>query len=214
MNHDAKQAGRTHGISRRTILRTAGIVVGAAASGARLPGWAQNAPSLAPTEYAILDAITARIIPADENGPGAREAMAARYIDRGLGSALAGSLPQYREGLDALDRAAEDRYGQGFVGLSEAEQDALLASAQDGELADFPASGQFFATVRTHTIQGTFSDPVYGGNADFVGWDMIGYPGVRLGVPELYQQQDAEHPPNHESAYDSGMFNLPEGVDP
>ena len=33
--------------------------------------------------------------------------------------------------------------------------------------------------VRTHTLQGTFGDPYYGGNANFVGWDLIGYPGVR-----------------------------------
>ena len=28
-------------------------------------------------------------------------------------------------------------------------------------------------------MQGTFGDPYYGGNANFVGWDLIGYPGVR-----------------------------------
>ena len=31
--------------------------------------------------------------------------------------------------------------------------------------------------VRTHTLQGTFGDPYYGGNANFVGWDLIGFPG-------------------------------------
>lgn len=41
---------------------------------------------------------------------------------------------------------------------------------------------------------------------------MIGYPGVRLGVPARYQQMDADHTPNHVSAYDSGMFNRPEGI--
>ena len=35
----------------------------------------------------------------------------------------------------------------------------------------------FFNLVRAHTIQGTFCDPYYGGNANFVGWDLIGYPG-------------------------------------
>jgi hypothetical protein len=36
--------------------------------------------------------------------------------------------------------------------------------------------------VRTHTLQGTFGDPYYGGNANFVGWDLIGYPGIRSNV--------------------------------
>ena len=44
----------------------------------------------------------------------------------------------------------------------------------------FPAApAQFFNMVRTHTLQGTFGDPYYGGNANFVGWDLIGYPGIR-----------------------------------
>ena len=46
----------------------------------------------------------------------------------------------------------------------------------------------FFALVRTHTIQGTFCDPAYGGNANFVGWDLIGYPGVRLNVTAADQR--------------------------
>ena len=54
---------------------------------------AQEAPPEAPTaltaeEYETLNAICSRLIPADENGPGAGEAMAARYIDRGLAGAL------------------------------------------------------------------------------------------------------------------------------
>lgn len=80
----------------------------------------------------------------------------------------------------------------------------MLEEVQDGE-AD-GVSPAFFNTVRTHTIQGMFSDPFYGGNVEFVGWDMIGYPGVRVSVPAEYQQMDVEHPPNHVSVYDSTMF--------
>ena len=39
------------------------------------------------------------------------------------------------------------------------------------------SSAQFFAMVLNHTRQGTFGDPYYGGNANFVGWDLLGYPG-------------------------------------
>ena len=63
--------------------------------------------------------------------------------------------------------------------------------------------------VRTHTLQGTFGDPYYGGNANFIGWDLIGYPGVRTMVTAA-DQQLLEHnklPPNHKSAYDFEMFN-------
>ena len=46
--------------------------------------------------------------------------------------------------------------------------------------------------VRTHTLQGTFGDPYYGGNANFVGWDLIGYPGIRLNVTSEDQRLGAQ----------------------
>src|SRR5262245_63060828 len=49
--------------------------------------------ALTATEQETLDAMCARIIPADASGPGAREAKVWRYIDR----ALAGALSNQRE---------------------------------------------------------------------------------------------------------------------
>ena len=60
--------------------------------------------------------------------------------------------------------------------------------------------------VRTHTLQGTFGDPFYGGNANFVGWDLIGYPGVRTNVSADDQRLGVKLTPNHKSAYDTEMF--------
>ena len=65
----------------------------------------------------------------------------------------------------------------------------------------------FFALVRTHTIQGTFCDPFYGGNDNFVGWDLLGYPGVRTIVTADEQRMGITLKPNHKSAYDYAMFN-------
>jgi hypothetical protein len=63
--------------------------------------------------------------------------------------------------------------------------------------------------VLNHTRQGTFGDPYYGGNANFVGWDLIGYPGVRTGVTAADQQalERNQLKPNRRSAYDNEMFN-------
>ena len=60
---------------------------------------------------------------------------------------------------------------------------------------------------RAHTIQGTFCDPYYGGNTDFVGWDLIGYPGVRLAVTPNEQRLDPRLTPTHRSAYEHAMFS-------
>jgi hypothetical protein len=61
--------------------------------------------------------------------------------------------------------------------------------------------------LRTHTWQGTFGDPYYGGNANFIGWDLLGYPGLRLAVTASEQQLDAKLTPVRVSAYDLGMFS-------
>jgi hypothetical protein len=52
-----------------------------------------------------------------------------------------------------------------------------------------------------------FGDPYYGGNANFAGWDLIGYPGVRTNVTADDQRLGAKVAPNHRSAYDYDMFN-------
>ena len=158
---------------------------------------------LSATDAATLAAICARIIPTDEGGPGAAEARAAQYIDRALGGWLAPSRDAYTAGLAAIDAAARARAGRRFVELAVAEQDAVLAT-----LDQTP----FFALVRAHTIQGTFCDPAYGGNANFVGWDLIGYPGVRLNVTANDQRMAAPAKPIRRSAYDYAMFANTMGV--
>ena len=160
-------------------------------SGATPPG------ALSGAEAATLAAVCARIIPTDENGPGAAEALASTYIDRALGGWLAPSRDAYTAGLAAIDDAARARGGRRFADLASADQDAVLAS-----LDQTP----FFALVRAHTIQGTFCDPAYGGNANFVGWDLIGYPGVRLNVTAADQRMSSPAKPVRRSAYDYAMF--------
>jgi gluconate 2-dehydrogenase gamma chain len=90
--------------------------------------------------------------------------------------------------------------GAAFTRLSPADQDAVLTSVQQ-------TSAQFFNLIRTHTIQGTFSDPFYGGNANFIGWDLIGYPGARTVVQADLQRMDKKPEPSRKSAYDYGMFS-------
>jgi gluconate 2-dehydrogenase gamma chain len=214
-------------ISRRELLRCAGLA-GAAAAVARAellvraeaPGAAPiQAPAaaartplehLSASEADILDAIVARLIPADANGPGALEAGATRYIDRALGGALASSREAYRIGLTALDQYARASRGKPFRELDAADQDAVLIDVEDGRATGFAAgSAPFFALVRAHTLQGTLCDPFYGGNANFVGWDLIGYPGVRTLVTPDEQRLGADVPANHKSAYDTEMFAKP-----
>jgi len=208
-------------ISRRELLKRAGIVGAAAVvpSGAHhLPddrstfAPLQTAPvrepleQLTATESEALEAVVARIVPSDARGPGAKEARAARYIDRALGGALASSRALYAAGLAAIDQIAQSSRGRRFKDLLPGEQDDMLSNFESGNVRGFDGAAAFFGLVRAHTIQGTFCDPYYGGNTGFVGWDLIGYPGVRTLVTPDEQRLGADVPFNHKSAYDYEMF--------
>jgi hypothetical protein len=98
--------------------------------------------------------------------------------------------------------------GSLFAKLPVADQDAILRDMEGNIASGFaPDASTFFNLVRAHTVQGTFCDPFYGGNADFVGWDLIGYPGVRLAVTASEQRLDPRLTPTHRSAYDYAMFS-------
>ncbi len=62
--------------------------------------------------------------------------------------------------------------------------------------------------VKNHVWEAMFGDPHYGGNRDFAGWDLVGYPGPRLGVgPEDQARLEAgELEPVRRSAYDYSLF--------
>ena len=205
-------------LTRRQMLQQLGGIIGLAI-GLPLParsraraqglGAAANAlVSLTPAEAETLRAIIARIIPADDNGPGALEARADRFIDRALAGALKTQRSTYTAGLATLNSYAQSSKGSAFAKLSTADQDLVLSEMQSDRVPGFAGgSGQFFNLVRAHTIQGTFSDPFYGGNENFIGWDLIGYPGARVVVSPNLQRIDVKPEPSRKSAYDYGMFN-------
>ena len=222
-------------ITRRDILKGAGVAAAAVSGAVAAPGTAAPstlapstvAPGAAPAaaqaaalealtaqEADLLDLITARLIPTDGLGPGAREAKVVRYIDRALAGALASSRDGYRTGLAAFDRYCRTSRGKPFAELTPIDQDSVLIDVETGAATGSGAgftgsSAQFFAMVLNHTRQGMFGDPYYGGNANFVGWDLLGYPGVRTQVTAADQQalERNQLKPNHRSAYDTEMFN-------
>ncbi len=222
-------------ISRRDLLKAAGAAGAAALAPATLgatpvsPASVTPAPVALPTlaavrttgplmnltaaETEVLAAMIDRLIPTDDLGPGALDAGALRFIDRALSEAEPGSVDAYRAGLSALDRYALYSRGTPFTELSARDQDSVLIDVQTGSATGagtgfVGSSAAFFNLVKDHTWQGTFGDPQYGGNANFVGWDLIRYPGVRLRVTDeeqrMLEADDLE--PARRSAYDFGQF--------
>ena len=220
---DARAAPRDQ--ARRELLKRIGLAGAAAAvpAGALAPSAAARAAqppapiaqaprealeTLTAAESDTLEAIVARLIPTDENGPGAAEARAAHYIDRALTGPLASSRRAYAAGLAALDSYAQSSKGALFASLAPQDQDAMLSDMEKNVAKGFtPNSSAFFNLLRTHTIQGTFCDPYYGGNANFVGWDMIGYPGIRMAVAPEEQRLGVKVKPHRQSAYSDASLS-------
>lgn len=176
--------GSGSSLTRRGFLAgSAGLWIAAALPRPRAHAAARAgaAPAaLTPEEWRCVDAITERIIPADET-PGASAAGCVAFIDQALAFEDAEALPRYRAALAALDRACHRRFERPFAELPAESQDAVLADLEDGKLSGWSApeapQAEFFATVRTHTVIGFLADPRFGGNRDFIGWKTMGFPG-------------------------------------
>ena len=89
----------------------------------------------------------------------------------------------------------------------------MLIDVETGAATGFTgSSAQFFTLVLNHTHQGTFGDPYYGGNANFIGWDLIGYPGVRTMVTAADQKSLEAQTLQAESQVGLRLSELHEGT--
>jgi gluconate 2-dehydrogenase gamma chain len=156
-------------------------------------------------EASFIDAAVSRLIPNDDLGPGAKEAGVMTFIDRQLAGAFGraetwymrgpwaeGTKSQgyqtrltpaqlYRAAIRAVDAYCRQSFaGKSFVQIDGEQQDRVLRGLETGTivLSGVPAE-RFFEVFLQNTIEGFFSDPIYGGNRNMVGWKLIGFPGAR-----------------------------------
>jgi gluconate 2-dehydrogenase gamma chain len=87
----------------------------------------------------------------------------------------------YRNGLAYVDAYSQSQYQKDFIELTADQQDQVLTDMESDKATGFsgPGAKAFFTQLRNDTIEGMFSDPMYGGNRDMVGWKLIGYPGAQ-----------------------------------
>ena len=111
---------------------------------------------------------------------------------------------RYVEGIEELDRRSRARFGGEFTALDPAQQDEILSDTEHSAPEDGLAMAQaeiaagygapvepalqqtsteveldFFPLLCLHTRQGFYADPIYFGNRDRVGWEVIGFPGPK-----------------------------------
>ncbi|MFI8416499.1 gluconate 2-dehydrogenase subunit 3 family protein [Serratia sp. NPDC078593] len=212
---------KTNNSRRDFLLKSMTLIPAAVIGGSSVGALTAPAPAIAasstpeqeayqptfftPEEWAFINAAVARLIPADERGPGAREAGVPEFIDRQMNTPYAtGSIwymqgpfnpdvpkemgyqlplvPKqiYNLGIADADDYSKKHYGKVFAQLDGEQQDAMLKHMEAGE-AEFeqvPAT-LFFSYLLQNTREGFFSDPIHGGNKDMVGWKLINFPGAR-----------------------------------
>ena len=137
---------------------------------------------------ATIAAFAERLMPGAPGKPGARDADVLNYLDLALAGAYQDQQDFYRRGLAQLEAYCRKTYNQAFARLAPAQQDEVIGALEQGKASEFtfPTAQAFFNTLRTHTMEGMFADPAYGGNKDFAGWKLVGFPGAQL----FYTQAD------------------------
>lgn len=171
-------------------------------------------------EWAFIQAAVARLIPADDTGPGAIEARVPEFIDRQMEAVFGhaaiwymqgpfiDSPPEfgyqgklaprdvYRAGIAATDAHCKTTFaGKVFAALDAAQQDGVLGRLESGEIKfDTLSSKTFFTFLLQNTKEGYLSDPFHGGNKDAGAWKMIGFPGARADYADWVGRPNVRYP--------------------
>jgi gluconate 2-dehydrogenase gamma chain len=143
-----------------------------------------------PAQAAEVDAITAQIIPTDQD-PGAREAHCLYFIDRALTTFAKSDQAAYTKGLDDLQAKAQQLY-------PDAAKFSALTSEQQIKTLTAIEKTPFFTLIRNHTVIGFLSRPVHGGNYNKVGWKLIAY-NDSLNHKPPFGYYDAEYEKTHKA---------------
>jgi hypothetical protein len=186
-------------LSRRTVIASAALVpVTALQSPAQQK---DTGHALTPVQLRTLEAFIDRLIPLDENGPGAVDAGAQNYIDRQLAGYLTAEKDSFIAGLEAVDAYARRTHGAPLADLSPEKRDEVLTAIDTNRAEGLPGGRAFFNRARRLTLEGMFGDPYYGGNQNFAGWDLIKYPGPRPATGPEHQKMSTPATPYHRSAF-------------
>lgn len=179
-----------------------------------------RSPYLRPDELRFVESAVDRLIPDDELGPGALRAGVADFIDYQLGGPFGraerwymtgpwrdGSEAQgyqlrftpaelYRHCIPRVNQyCAEHHQGKAFADLEGDTQDAVLEALSQGKVPlDIDDPPVFFEMLWQNTREGFFSDPMYGGNREFTGWKLAGFPGPRYNYSPFITEYGKKYP--------------------
>ena len=193
-------------------------VAPAAAQTAAAPAVPQDRPPgymfLQPQEAQFVEALVDHMVPKDELTRSGTDLGIATFIDRALagswgkgdrlylqgpwekGTANQGyQLPLtpaelYRAAIAGCNAYCRKTFNQTFDKCSAEQKETFLKDLSAGKITlvgGLPGR-TFFALVYQNVMEGMFADPIYGGNKDKAGWNMLGFPGVMANNAEHVKQ--------------------------
>ncbi|MBP2256715.1 gluconate 2-dehydrogenase subunit 3 family protein [Virgibacillus alimentarius] len=164
-------------------------------------------------EFDVINDAAERIFPKDDHGPGAKDLGVAYYIDHQLAGSYGFNARDYMEppffhgeevqgyqgrlkrreifkfGIREMQNYSHEKHDKGFTDLSDEQQDGVLEDFEQDKvkLATISPSG-FFNLLRSMTLEGLYSDPLYGGNINMGGWKMRDYPGDVMSYKDIIEK--------------------------
>ncbi|MFC4617542.1 gluconate 2-dehydrogenase subunit 3 family protein [Camelliibacillus cellulosilyticus] len=171
-------------------------------------------------QFRMVEAATERIFPKDSNGPGAKELGVAYYIDHQLAGDWGFNARDYMQppfyhgekvqgyqgrlkrrevfniALQEMNNYSHKKYKKDFIDLTDDQQDQVLKDFESDKvsLSTISASG-FFNMLRSATLEGVYSDPLYGGNKNMDGWRMKHFPGNQMSYADVIPKGFQKIPP-------------------
>lgn len=110
-------------------------------------------------------------------------------------------LPRYESGLNRgeifiqglrkMRQLSQDSFKEEIESLDKEQQSEILKQFENGEVDMIGVnSATFFHLLLQATLEGVYSDPLYGGNKHMAGWKMAEYPGPRPGYIDVIQEKE------------------------
>jgi hypothetical protein len=180
------------GLSRRTLLRTAGAASLALPVAAAAELQAAPPRFFSAAERALVDELGETIIPADGHSPGARAAGVAQEIERRLAELpavdadAAARKRLWRDGLALVDAGARKLGGAGFTRVTPEQRIAVLTEMARNELAPATPGELFFVELKREVARAYYTSQIgiqqeleYKGNSyleQFIGHDAATVP--------------------------------------
>ena len=167
-------------LSRRKIIKGALKSAGGATVVAALPFSAWSAGSVSLSEqlnadpWLTLDSVLNHLLPTSESGPGAKEIQATTYLFNvvHLQPTEQDEIDFIYKGVGWLNGYSQSQLQKSFIELAVQDKETLLRG-----ISQSTAGQNWLNTLLGYILEATLTPPVYGGNANQIGWQWLEHQG-------------------------------------